>query len=185
GVSGGAGDDVFDVAAGVVAALDGGTDLDTLTLTSGTATYTLTAENAGTLNGSSFVSIENLRGTANADVFDLAFNLTGVASGLGGNDRFIVHAGASAEVAGGDGLDTLEGDAVQSTAFDVTAANAGTAASGAGTVTFASVEHLAGGAAADTFDLGAGLDGGASGGGGDDVFDVAAGVTATLDGGAG
>src|SRR5690606_2635502 len=126
---------------------------------------------------------ENLIGTAAADTFNLLFDLDGTASGEDGDDIFNLGAGISTVVDGGADADRIVGANASST-FDATGPGAGNVAQGVGTVAFAGVERLSGGAASDVFNLTADIGGNVSGGAGADTFNVGATQSGGIDGGA-
>jgi hypothetical protein len=111
-LSGGAGNDIFNLQHNVSGNVDGGADADTFNLSAGIViggsisggaggtdddeliavggagpnVWTVTAADAGTLNGQAFSDVENLTGNDNVDNFTFTGALTGTAAGLGGND---------------------------------------------------------------------------------------------------
>src|SRR5882672_4768972 len=139
---------------GNVTALDGGAGQNTLTGKNIASTWSITGVNAGTLTDAggsqTFASIQSLQGGTGADSFVLTATTSTVAFLDGG---------------GAAGLNTLTGSNTAST-WSITAANAGTLTTGAGSQTFSSIQSLVGNSAADSFVLsGTGnvtaLDGGA------------------------
>jgi filamentous hemagglutinin family protein len=225
-VLGGAGNDTFAVAASAdLATLDGGADADAVTLASGASvatlaggaggidndtlatvaganTWSVTALDAGTLNGNAFSEFENLAGGTGADAFTFSAALTGAVTGGAGNDTFAVNGvglasldgGADSDVvtlgaggtvtaltggAGGTDNDTLAAAAGANT-WLVTGLDGGTLNGNA----FADFESLAGGSGADAFTFSAALTGAVTGGAGNDTFAVNGVGLASLDGGA-
>ena len=185
--TGGADDDSFDLSGGGSAGtIDGagdGTSGDEIIGLSTANSFAVTSGDGGTVNGNTFSNVENLTGGAAADNFSFSAILSGTAAGAGEDDTFDVSGGGTAgSIDGGaDGAagDTLIGLATANT-FDVTSGNTGTL----NTNPFSSVENLTGGAASDTFNLGAALTGTASGAGEDDSFDLSGGGSAgSIDGG--
>jgi len=193
--SGLGGDDVFTLNdGGSAGTVDGGTGSDTATYANRGAAVTVAVD--------TFTSIENLvgsgfddtlQGTAGADTFtvtaadagnsgSVTFSSFENLAGLAGDDTFNLNAGVSGTVDGGVDNDTIVGIAAANTFVVAGAANGGTANG----TTFANVENLTGGAAADTFTFDEALSGTASGLGGDDVFTLNDGGSAgTVDGGTG
>jgi PKD domain len=131
-LNGGAGDDTFTIAAGVVfgGTINGsGTDSLVNDSNSGTTNpWVLTGANAGTVNGAPFTGIANLIG------------------GLG-NDSFAFRAGAilSGKIKGNGGSDTLDWSAYGSAVTVNLASKAATAVGG-----FASITYLVGSSASTT-----------------------------------
>jgi hypothetical protein len=127
--------------------------------------------------------MQNLAGGSAVDTFNLGADVSGTVSGNGGDDVFnVTAAGVSLDLQGGGGTDTLSGpDATNS--WDITTQDTGTLNT---TVAFASMENLAGGSGADTFNLDADVTGLVSGNAGADNFNLYAGITGdmTVDGGA-
>jgi Ca2+-binding RTX toxin-like protein len=165
--------------------IGGGTGIDTLDFAAATAAVTVSlavtsAQNTGGAGTDTITGIRNVKGTDFDDV------LTGdgqanALSGLAGDDRLAGTLGDDA-LSGGSGGDTAD---YSSSAAAVTVALDQTVQDtvGAGVDTLLGVEHLTGGAAADTLSG----DGGANtirGLGANDVIDARAGDDA-LDGGAG
>ena len=96
-VTGGAGDDSFDVSAGalpVPVALDGGAGNDTLHGPAADSTWTISGQGSGSVAGISFAGFENLAGAAgNKDTFvvDAGGGVTGVVDGgAGGYDSLVL-----------------------------------------------------------------------------------------------
>ncbi|MBI3187351.1 MAG: filamentous hemagglutinin N-terminal domain-containing protein, partial [Gammaproteobacteria bacterium] len=121
-VSGGSGNDVFNIrAAGLaIGDIQGGSGTDTLAvLLNDNHDWNITADNTGTLNRNnmgtlneiaSFSSIENLTGGGGVDTFNLGARATGTVSGGLGNDVFNIDADISSLTLVGDaGDDTLRG----------------------------------------------------------------------------
>ncbi|MBL8798099.1 MAG: calcium-binding protein, partial [Planctomycetia bacterium] len=145
-LTGGSGSDTFTVLAGgsLSGTFNGGSGTDTLIGGDTANIWELTANNAGTLNDSSFVGIENLTGGAEADWF----------TRVGGT--------LSGKISGGAGDDTLQG-ADQANTWVITGANAGTLTGLS--KGFGEVENLVGGSLSDVFRLTTGsLDGNIDGG---------------------
>ncbi len=182
-INGGAGDDTFAVNGVNVGSLDGGADSDRVTLgpgaTAGTLTggaggadndtleavanpnaWSVTATDAGTLNGVAFSEFENLTGGSGADTFALTAAITGTVAGGSGNDT----------LASGDGTN----------AWTVTALDVGTLNATA----FSQIENLSGGAGADGFAFTAPVSGAVTGGAGNDTFAINGVNLTSLDGGA-
>ena len=170
-LQGGADEDTFVVTqtGQVTGVISGGEGSDTLVGSDGDSTWVISSADAGTLNGRSFVGIENLRGGAGKDTFIFAGgSISGTIDGGAGANVFdysrqpggvtidigagvASNAGAMARInhmIGGSGSDTLVGEDTDST-WMVTGANAGTVDG----FVFEGIENLAGGAAADTFVL--------------------------------
>jgi Ca2+-binding RTX toxin-like protein len=187
-LAGGSGDDSFTFGPGGILSgtLSGGGGNDTLAAADNDNTWVISGANAGTLNGTAFTGIENLRGGAGADTFIFAGgSISGSIDGGGGTNTFDysletggitvdLHSGAATgagamsninAVVGGAGDDTLVGRDEDST-WTVSAQNAGSV----GGVSFASVENLEGGSGNDTFVVSTdgGLTGLLSGGLGED-----------------
>ena len=133
--------------------VDGLAGSDTLI---GNADYVITAANAGTTSsiGAGWENIENLTGTAAADLF--MFNAAGSLSGT---------------IDGAGGSDSVTGTTT-AMAFALTGAGSGTVATNGVTTTFQSIESLTGSSAADSFVVAGGgaLSGTASGAGGSDTL---------------
>ncbi|MHC5112633.1 MAG: beta strand repeat-containing protein, partial [Planctomycetota bacterium] len=91
-VNGGDDADVFNLTAGVSigGSISGGTDDDELVIVGGDGpnTWAVTADDAGTLNGQAFSDIENLTGNVNVDNFNIIAVVSGTVSGMGGDDVF-------------------------------------------------------------------------------------------------
>ncbi|MFK8016537.1 MAG: beta strand repeat-containing protein, partial [Gammaproteobacteria bacterium] len=161
---GGLGNDTFSFeSAGGLVALDGQDGLDTVEGADQVNTFTVTGDNAGTLNAQAdFTNVESLVGGSAADTF-------------------VLDAVAQIpQMDGGDGDDTILGANV-ATDWTVSALNEGMVNNQA----FTSIENLTGGDMIDTFDILANITGVVDAGGGDDVFDIAAQFEADLLGGAG
>jgi hypothetical protein len=115
-VNGGDNADTFNLAAGVVIGGSiigggGGTDDDELVAVGGAGpnAWTVTSDDAGTLNGQAFSDIENLTGNGNVDNFDIDAVVTGTVAGLDGNDVFDFGGatGRAGFVDGGAGTDSM------------------------------------------------------------------------------
>ncbi|MGH8568124.1 MAG: LEPR-XLL domain-containing protein, partial [Gammaproteobacteria bacterium] len=167
-VEGGAGDDTFVVLdASITTEVAGGAGDDTLVGADADNTWVITGEDAGALNGQGFVEIENLTGGAANDTFIFAGgSISGTIDGGGGVNTFDygsrtasvtvdLEAGAATDVAamvnvtrvvGGQGNDTLIGRSEDNT-WTVSGRNAG----GVGSVEFAEIENVTGGAGSDSF----------------------------------
>jgi len=120
--------------------IDGGAGEDTLIGRNGGRTLRITGTNEGTIAGGDVAfgadtGVENVEGGSGDDTF--RFTDSGVLTGSTG-------------VAGHGGSDTLEGSASGDT-FEVTATDAGTLDTGAGTTDFETVENAAGRGGDDTF----------------------------------
>jgi hypothetical protein len=150
-----------DAFANVESLVGSGSD-DTLQGTVLNDAFVVTAADAGTANGVTFESFENL-------------------DGLDGDDTFTLNASLSGTIDGGAGSDTLV-TADDADIFNVNAANAGTVNGTA----FENIENLDGGNGADSFSINASLSGTASGGAGNDTFSINDGGSAgSIGGGAG
>ena len=117
--------------------------------------WTITAQNAGDVNGIGFQDFNNLSGNSSVDVFTLN----------GG--------GISGWISGGGGNDTLAADDVAN-AWSVSGADSGTVT---GVNSFVDIDNLTGGVQADTFTLTASLSGNLSAGDGDDVISLSGGAS--------
>jgi len=130
-LSGGAGDDVFNLQHNVGGNVDGGADADTFNLTDGVTiggginggidddelvaiggvgpnAWSVTATDAGALNGQSFSDVENLTGNDNVDNFTISAALSGTAAGQGGDDAFNIGGiGSAGSIDGGADSDSL------------------------------------------------------------------------------
>jgi acrosin len=153
-VTGGLGDDVFDLGAGTALAgpLDGGGGNDTILGDNSPRTFSVTGSNSGTVTGlvpSGYSNVENLVGGSAADMFQ--FSVGGTLSG---------------SITGGGGTDTLVGDNTGRT-FTITGANAGTLGTPL-SAAFSAIENLTGGSSVDVFRFanGGSLSGLVDGGGG-------------------
>jgi len=213
-VNGGDDADAFIVGAGAVGGIIvGGAGADTLQQSSGTAAFTVTAANAGTLNALSFSTVENLTGSPGNDVFTFNAALTGTASGGAGDDTFALNNGGSAAlIDGGAGSDTQTyagmtgpiivtlgdltsienivgsgdgGDTLVGTAAADTFATTGANAGTVNGFTYTSFENLQGAGGADQFNLSHSSAGIVDGGPGDDTFTLPAAVTGQIVGGTG
>ncbi|HEY3484145.1 MAG TPA: hypothetical protein VGK49_02120, partial [Ilumatobacteraceae bacterium] len=89
----------------LVGSSDGG---DTLVGTAASDTFATTDPNAGTVNGFSYASFENLQGAGGADQFNLSHSSAGIVDGGAGDDTFTVLAAISGQVVGGTGADRFE-----------------------------------------------------------------------------
>ena len=117
--------------------------------------WTITAQNAGDVNGIGFQDFNNLSGNSSVDVFTLS----------GG--------AISGQISGGGGNDTLVADDVANV-WSVSGADSGTVT---GVNAFSDIDNLSGGVRTDTFSLTASLSGNLSGGGGDDVISLSGGAS--------
>lgn len=108
--------------------------------------WSITATDAGSVNGINFTDFNNLTGNANADTFTL----------LGGDITGVVD--------GGSGNDTIAGDNLNTT-WNVTAADSGSLT---GIANFQNIDSLTGNNSIDTFIIGDDLSGNISGGAGND-----------------
>ncbi len=152
---GGAGNDTFTLASGVVSfngSITGGGGIDTLAATDGSNAWQITGANAGTLNATTvFSGISNLTGGSGNDTFTLSG--TGNISGL---------------IIGGGGIDTLVGNNLVNS-WLLTGANAGSLTDTHGSNAFSGIANLIGGSSNDTFTLASGVltfNGSINGGGG-------------------
>ncbi|MCE4536433.1 PA14 domain-containing protein [Pelomonas sp. P7] len=180
---GGAGNDLLDGGAGADV-LDGGSGTDTVTYASAgagvRASLTHPSDNAGDAAGDTYVSVENLVGSASADTLEGDAGVNRLEGGAG-DDLLIGGAGADVLV-GGAGSDTA---GYAGAAAGVTAsladpsANTGDAAGDS----YDSIENLAGSSWADTL-IGNATANRLDGGAGDDLLVGGAGAD-TLIGGAG
>jgi hypothetical protein len=192
------GTDTFTVAVGGAATIDGGTGTNTLIGPDATNAWVLTGPGAGTLNGMSFLNLQNLTGGSGADAFKikpgasvigtinggagtadkLDFSLYGAAvtvnlqtktaPGMGHFSNIEVLTGSTAS-------DTLIGANLTNT-WQITVINGGKI----GSYSFGSFENLVGGSAGDTFKLsnGKGVSGTINGGAGSNWLDYSAYTTA-------
>ncbi len=170
-LTGGSGDDTFTFSAvagtpSLGGDIDGGSGADTIVLTDGTNSWTISGVGSGDVSDlsvnyvGSFVGIESLTGGSGDDTFNFsnAGSVTGAVTGGGGSDKIV-------------------GDA-DGNVFTVTAVDIGALAGK--TSGFSSIESLTGGASADSFAIssGASLSGGIDGLGGNDTLSFAAFSTA-------
>ena len=160
-VVGGAGNDSFTLASGVLTfngSITGGGGVDTLAATDGTNAWAISGANAGTLNTTTvFSGIAKLTGGSGNDTFKLG---SGVATFNG-------------SIAGGGGVDTLAATD-GSNAWAISGANAGTLNV---TTVFSGISNLTGGTGDDdfVFSNGQGVTGTVDGGaGGSNVLDFSA-----------
>ena len=117
--SGGAGNDTFDLNdGGSVGSINGGTDIDTVSYANRTSAVTTSLDfiaNVEALIGSGFA--DTLQGTASNDTFTVTAADTGRGNGVdfssfeqlngaGGDDTFIISAGVSVSIDGGESLET-------------------------------------------------------------------------------
>lgn len=194
---GGSAADTFSVGAGSLSgSINGGTGTDTLIGGDQINSWLIpTTNNAGTLNGLVFTSVENLTGGADADTFTFGASksVSGAIAGGGGNDTLDLSAyttaasvnlqtgaatGATGGITsiesfvGGSASDTFTGTSANTT-WTVTGSNVGVTDTG---LSFASFENLAGGTGNDMFVFsdGAALTGTLSDGGGVDAVDYSA-----------
>jgi filamentous hemagglutinin family protein len=110
-----------------IESVTGGSSSDTLSGTAGSDSFTLTAPNAGTVNGISFAQFEILNGQA-------------------GNDSFVLTGGSVTTILGGANLDSLAADNVSNT-WNITGPDRGTING----IAFSQVENLQGGNQTDAF----------------------------------
>ena len=182
----------------------GGSGSDTLTAATGVSNdWTITAQNAGNLNGQIlFTSIEHLVGDAAADAFHLGDGV-GVNNGIdggGGADTLDyasytsavtvnLQSGTASHTGGIASIENLIGGSASDTVTAPNTINTWTL-SGAdagninGAVTYAAFENLKGGTQVDTFQVqgGGSVSGNVDGGSGQDVLDYGAfGGPATVD----
>jgi hypothetical protein len=202
-LAGGGGDDdfVLEALGSVTGGIDGGQGDDAIHGPDVAAVFAVTAADAGAVNGSAFMSVENLFGGIRDDEFAYAFGafLSGAAAGGAGLDRLragnernawkLLSSGSGTlngrtftgfeSLEGGSGEDTLVGPSPDTT-WTVDAPGAGNVAG----ITFTGFEFLEGAADnEDTFIFtGAGsVSGGIEGGaGGFDVVELTGGSYTTL-----
>ncbi|MFO0928640.1 MAG: hypothetical protein U0736_16725 [Gemmataceae bacterium] len=180
-----------------IEALIGGTAIDNLIGGNGTATWTVSGPNAGTVNGFTFTDVEALIGGSGADTFAFApgGSVAAMVSGGGGINTLsyasygsAVTVNLAASTAAGIGgtftavqtivagaaVDTLVGPS-SSVTWTVSGGNAGTV----GGIAFAGFENLTGGGGIDTFAFqsGGSVSGTVHGGTGVNVLDYSALVT--------
>ena len=113
-VKGGAAEDTFVVLdVSVSTSVDGGAGSDTLVGADADNDWTVTDDDAGTLNAQSFADIENLAGGAGDDSFAFTTDgqLSGAISGGDGNDTLIAANGDNTWVISGDNAGTLNAQA--------------------------------------------------------------------------
>ena len=179
-LTGGDSGDTFNMNAGLSGTVAGSAGSDEIVGSASANAFSVTGANAGSVNGTSFTSIENLTGGAAGDTFSFSGALSGTAAGAEGNDTFSLNAGGDAGLlVGNSGNDLIVGTSSANT-FVVNAANAGTANG----ISFNTIENLTGGAAADEFTFNASISGTAAGSGGDDTFNLSGGGAGNIDGGA-
>ncbi len=197
-----AGDDIL-AGGGGVDSLDGGLGSDTADYADAAGAVTASIAGGATNDGDSgtdtFISIENISGSANNDTLTGDGN-TNILSGAGGDDT--LNGGGGADILNGDagndflyggtGNDALDGGGGSDTADYTNAGGAvtvdlstGTASDDGdgGTDTFISIENVTGTAFADNL-TGDGNDNVLTGLGGDDIFNSSGGSD-TYNGGAG
>jgi hypothetical protein len=124
--------------------VDGGLGTDKIIGSGAADSFVVSSTNAGTVNGTSFTSVENL-------------------SGAGAGDTFTMNAGVSGTVDGGLGSDEIIGSGAADS-FVVSSTNAGTVNG----TSFTDVENLSGLAGDDTFAMNADVSGLVDGGDDDD-----------------
>jgi hypothetical protein len=135
-LNGGDGNDTFQFTGAPIAGstIDGGAGSNTVKAPNATNTWTISALNAGTVDGASFVNVQNLTGGSGVDTF--TFGSAGALSGL---------------ITGGGGSDRIVGANIVNT-WQITGANAGNLNG----TQFAGIKNLTGGTAIDTFVFGSG-----------------------------
>ena len=200
---GGDGNDSFIFSnAGSVDIINGAGGSNTLWARDSANTWTLTADNQGSLAvaGTSYVStfynIHNLQGGTGTDLFNLNFRFDGTVSGGDGDDTFTVNAqvfnllgggdndsflfpgvnnlGIAAAIDGGTGINGLTGRSAANS-WIISAVDTGSLAvtNGATYVTsFASIQTLNGGNDADTYIINANVSNGIFAGAGNNTFRV-------------
>ncbi len=215
-VSGGAGNDTIDLSGGGSAtSYDGGADSDTLIGVAAAAnTFTVSAADAGDIDGTAFTGVENLTGGDTGDTFNFDAALTGTADGGAGDDTFAINNGGSVGAIDGgadnddvtyagttgpvtvaidifSNVENLTGsasgaDVLQGDGNANTFTVSGADAGTADGINFSGFENLDGLGGNDTFNLNAALTGAVDGGAGDDTIDLSGGGSAaSYDGGAG
>lgn len=199
---GGGGDDLFefDALGSVTGGVDGGQGNDAIQGPDADAAFAVSAPDAGTVNGSAFMNVENLFGGIRDDEFAYAFGafLSGAAAGGAGLDRLragndrntwkLLTAGGTLNGRTFTGFETLEGGGGEDTLVGPSANTAWTVdGPGSGSVagiTFTGFEFLEGAADnQDTFVFtgAGGVSGGIEGGaGGFDIVELAGGTYTAL-----
>jgi hypothetical protein len=133
-LNGGDGNDTFQFTGAPVAGstIDGGTGTNTIVAPNATNAWTISALNAGTVDGAAFVNVQNLTGNSGVDSFTFgsAGNLSGLITGGGGSDQIV-----GANIANN---------------WQITGANAGNLNG----TQFTGIKNLTGGTAIDTFVFG-------------------------------
>lgn len=134
-LTGGSGNDNFVMNAGtsLSGAVNGGSGTNSLSLTNGTATWTVNATNAGTLTnlGGGFSNIQNLIGGASSDTFIIS----------GG--------GSVSSINGGGGANSLSAANGANNTFNITGSNTGSLTSYVNS--FSNIQSLTGSSAANSF----------------------------------
>jgi Ca2+-binding RTX toxin-like protein len=149
-LNGGDGNDTFQLTGAPVAGstIDGGTGTNTVVAPNATNAWTISALNTGTVDGASFVNVQNLTGNTGNDTF--TFGPAGSMSGL---------------ITGGGGSDQIVGANIAN-AWQITGTNAGNLNG----TQFTGIKNLTGGTAIDTFlfgssgSVGGVINGGSTGG---------------------
>ncbi len=192
-LTGGSGADLFSFAGGSIAGqINGGGGVDTLAAANGANTWQVNGGNSGSLNGISFLAIENLNGGMGVDTLQIqpGGNLSGTFSGGGGLDVLshalytnnasvnlltlaatgVAHfASVEKFVGGGNASATTLIGSNAATTWTINAAGGGTVAG----FTFAGMRNLTGGSGADLFSFAGGgsIAGQINGGGEVDTLD--------------
>ncbi len=205
-LSGGDGDDSFIFGnSGSAVSINGGLGTNELTGRNSTNTWTMIADNIGsvTANGAAYVNsfsnIQNLQGGSAVDNFNFSFAFAGTVKGGAGNDIFNI--GAITHVLQGEtGDDSFifsgASNAVSATSIDggaanesnsltgrdadndwnITQENTGTLSSGGYVTAFSNIQILNGGAGADNFIINAAVSNAINAGAGSNSFTINAAV---------
>ena len=182
-LTGGAGVDTFALSGGTIDGLiSGGSANDTLIADNAANTWTISADDAGTLNSLSFTGIESLTGNIGVDIFQFSngSSISGAVNGAAGNDivNFSGEAGAVSVDIGNSGFSNIEsyvGNNTNSTLIGANSQNTWTLSGQndglLGTIQFTDFNNLTGNANIDTFTLSGGsLTGTLDGGTGSDTL---------------
>ena len=166
--------------------IDGGAGNDTLTGDVSANGWDITAADAGRLNGTAFVNIENLVGNIDVDSFVFAdgSSISGTVDGRDGIDSvdFSAETGTVNVLLGFAGFSNIEsftGNGSDSRItgepgvndWQITGVDSGSITTAASTTSFSAFNHLLGNTGDDTFSLSGGsVSGSISGGGGNDTL---------------